>query len=262
MSDVNTYKKLSSDKIIFYIRVAETIVEVHSLFQDSRTLCKNYLIEDDATGSAADFIIDIVPRNIRQENDESQKILNTNSESIYLYFNPGYMETFAVHRKLCESIPKYGAFLMHGAVVAYKGFAYMFIAPSGTGKSTRVKLWIDEYPESIVVNGDKPFLRVTDKKVYAYGSPWCGKEHWNTNIGVPLKAMYLLERSDEDQLEEIPFKDAFAKLLNQTYIPSDPSSSLMTLSLLRRMSGKVQIYRFRSTPTRTSVRYAYETANL
>ena len=51
---------------------------------------------------------------------------------------------------------------MHGAVVAIDNKAYMFTANSGVGKTTRAKLWLNEYPDSIIVNGDKPLIKITE----------------------------------------------------------------------------------------------------
>ena len=154
-------------------------------------------------------------------------------------------------------------FLMHGSVVALDNQAYMFTAPSGVGKTTRTRLWLDLYPDSIVVNGDKPLIKITSTEAIACGTPWCGKEGWNTNTMVPLRAIFLLERADEGEessCEEISLGKAFPFLLQQTHRPEDPDLMRKTLSLLKSLEGKVKIYRFRSTPTEDSVRLAYETA--
>ncbi len=46
------------------------------------------------------------------------------------------METLALLRKVAEVLPEKDGFLMHGAVIQWKDKAYMFTAPSGTGKTT------------------------------------------------------------------------------------------------------------------------------
>ena len=53
-----------------------------------------------------------------------------------------------------EELPKHGSYIGHAAVVEYDGLAYAFMAPSGTGKSTHIKLWIDTLgPAATVING-------------------------------------------------------------------------------------------------------------
>ena len=49
---------------------------------------------------------------------------------------------------------------MHGAVIRYKGKAYLFTAPSGTGKTTHIRQWLKKAEGTFVVNGDKPLIKV------------------------------------------------------------------------------------------------------
>ena len=175
--------------------------------------------------------------------------------------SPAYLETIGAYRKIAEVMTAYDTFVMHGSVVATAEQGYLFTAPSGTGKTTRTKLWLDNIPDSMVINGDKPLIKVADDAVYVYGTPWCGKEGWNTNTSVPLQAIFLLERSDNgNTLEEVSFAEAFPFLLRQTYRPDDPEAKRKTLQLLQKMAGKVRIYRFRSEPTAEAVRMAWEKA--
>ena len=36
----------------------------------------------------------------------------------------------------------------------------IFYGPSGTGKTTHSRLWLENVPDSHILNGDKPFLQV------------------------------------------------------------------------------------------------------
>lgn len=254
---------MNTDKQTFRLLIAEQIIEVHSLYHKCRELCIDYLCTDNNESVRPNIIVDIVPRNIMRENDASQKAHGDSSNNTYLYYDPGYLECFAVHRKICEAMPKFGAFLMHGAVVAYNDHAYMFTAPSGVGKSTRVKLWLQEYPNAFIINGDKPFLKVLDHSVIAYGSPWCGKEHWNTNIGLPLQAIFILERAageEENSLQELSLEQAYPAILKQTYQPRNQKALVDTLRLLCNLEGKVRLFQLKSKPTKEGIRLAYEGA--
>ena len=177
----------------------------------------------------------------------------------------GAVEAEIIYENIALQAIDYKTFLMHGAVVAKDGFSYMFSGPCGIGKSTRVKLWIDEYPDSIIINGDKPLIKVTNNEIIACGTPWCGKEGWNTNIMLPLKAIFFLERAgknEEDSIEEIGFNKAFPLLLQQTYRPNNRDAMKKTIQLLKALEGKVKCYRFRSHPTTESVSLAYKTAHI
>ena len=233
------------------------------MYQKCRELCTDYLYNSNNDTVNPDIIVDIVPRNIMRENDASQQTNNCGFNDTYLYYDPGYLECFAVHRKICEAMPQFDTFLMHGAVVALDGLAYMFIAPSGVGKSTRVKLWLQEYGNSYVINGDKPYIKILEHSVIAYGSPWCGKEHWNTNIGLPLQAIFILERAEgeeENSLQELSLEQAYPAILRQTYQPSNQEALVDTLKLLCNLEGKVRLFQLKSKPTIEGIRLAYEGA--
>ena len=175
----------------------------------------------------------------------------------------GGIESRIIQRKIADNLPFFDSIVMHGSVVALNNQGYMFAAPSGVGKTTRTRLWLDMYSSSVVVNGDKPIIKVTETQAIACGTPWCGKEGWNTNIMVPLKTIFLLERADEDEkssIEEVSIGKAFPFLLQQTHRPKDLVLMKKTLQLLKSLEGKVKIYKFRSTPTKESVKLAFETA--
>ena len=253
------------EKNIFSLRIADLTIEVHSLYEKCRLMCGEYVLDPAASAAEKpDIIVDIVPRNIKRVNDLFQKQEVREGNGTYLYYDPGYMEYYAVQRKISEAMPMHGGMLMHGAVVADSGYAYMFTAPSGVGKSTRASLWLKTYPDAYIINGDKPFIRLKGDSVIAYGSPWCGKERWNTNVGVPLRAIFLLERSSGlemgSQIQKITIAEAYVALLNQIYQPEHPQAMANSLKLLKEIGEKVDLYRFRSTPTEEAVRLAYETA--
>ena len=108
-----------------------------------------------------------------------------------------------------------------------------------------------------------PFIKVTDTQLLACGSPWCGKEGWNTNTMVPLRAIFILERvceGEENSIEELSIGKALPTLLQQTYIPEDAHLAKSVINLLMNFNGKVKFYKFRSAPTPDAVRLAYETA--
>ena len=80
----------------------------------------------------------------------------------------GYCESLCLYRQICRRLPFYDAFLMHASVVAVDGEAYAFAAPSGTGKTTHTRLWLQQFgSRAQVVNGDKPVFRFMDGALYA-----------------------------------------------------------------------------------------------
>lgn len=149
---------------------------------------------------------------------------------------------------ISEKLIEHNAFLMHGAAIALEDKSYIFIAPSGIGKTTHIRKWLEHCPNAFVINGDKPFVLVDEKDgctIKACGSPWGGKEHLYSNAIVPLKAIILMERGEENIMQQISMADAFPILLQQIYRPVDADKMKKTLKLLQRLDGKVAFWHFK-----------------
>ncbi len=234
----------------FRMKLAERIIEVRPIYGVVREMCRNYI---DLSGAEPEITVNITPEDIAREEAEAAKREQGP-------FSPSYLEFTAVHRKIVTALLPYNTFLMHGALLSSGGQGVMITAPSGTGKTTRAKLWTDTIPGSFVVNGDKPLLRVAEDTVFACGTPWCGKESWGRNTCVPLRAILILERSDTaDSVERLSFAEAFPALLRQTFRPDGSGARRDTLRLLTSLSNRVRVYRFISRPTAEAVRLAWET---
>ena len=206
---------------------------------------------------------DIIDSCISTSSADIKKSFLENLDKVKTTFNEIEHFHIVTQKKVAEAMLNFDTILMHGSVFAKDGYAYMFTAASGVGKSTRTKLFLDIFSDAIVVNGDKPLIKITNTQAIACGTPWCGKEGWNTNTMVPLRAIFLLERAGEGEtnsIEEIIMSKAFPFLLQQTYCPDNLDLLKKTLQLLKSLEGKVKIYKFRSLPTEESVQLAYETA--
>lgn len=243
------------------VSIADTKITIHNLFLATRKWFSNYI----TTFPKPDLCINYSYADIIAERQKDQIVKDFFVQNNVAVSQRGeYYELAIILQRLADSMLDFDTLLVHGSVVALNNQAYMFTAPSGVGKSTRTKLWLDLYPESIVVNGDKPFIKITDTEAIACGSPWCGKEGWNTNTMVPIKAIFILERTkqgEDNSVAKVPFGRVFPFLLQQTYRPEDPTLMRKTLSLLKDLENKVEIYKFHSAPTLEAVQLAYETVN-
>ena len=77
----------------------------------------------------------------------------------------------------------------------------------------------------------------------ACGSPWNGKHGLGTNLCVPLKAVCILERGDENRIQKITAKQALPMLVQQSNRPTDRKWMPKYLELLDRLAGGVEFYR-------------------
>ena len=104
-----------------------------------------------------------------------------------------------------------GTLEMHASVVSNSGKAYLFLAKSGTGKSTHSQLWIENVPGTSLVNDDNPVIRVMeDGRVNVYGSPWSGKTPCYRNVCFPVGALVRIRRASENRIQKLPLLEAYA----------------------------------------------------
>lgn len=155
-------------------------------------------------------------------------------------------------------MPDYDTVVFHGSVIAVDGQAYLFTARSGTGKSTHTRLWREYLGDRVVmVNDDKPMLRITDSGVTAYGTPYNGKHRLGTNTAAPLRAICILTRGDKNSIARIGKSDAYDMILQQVYRPKDPLQMIKTLNLVDKLTEKVLLYKLACNMDISAAEVAY-----
>lgn len=225
-------------------RIADKTIEICSIYERVHKLCCEY-----ECGGAGELAIETT------EADIAAEAANSTIKS-----SPEYLEELAVYRKIAEAMLEYDTFLMHGSVIAVDGQAYMFTAASGTGKSTHARLWREMLGDrAVMVNDDKPLLRITDSGIIVYGTPWNGKHRLGTNMSAPLKAVCFLERAEKNSIMPVGKYAVYDKLLMQTYRPSDPALLKRTLALVDRLAAAVRLYRLCCNMEPDAARLAFET---
>ena len=150
--------------------------------------------------------------------------------------------------------------LFHGSVIAVDGIGYLFTAKSGTGKSTHTRLWREMLGErAVMINDDKPLISLSENGIMVYGTPWDGKHRLSTNIGVPLKAVCILERAEENRIVPITKKDAYNMLMQQVYRPTGAEGMMKTLALIDRLAAGVKLYSLGCNISPQAAEIAYRT---
>ena len=218
--------------------MAGRIIEISSLYETVHAYCAEYRTE-----GTPDFGVEICREDIENEREHSAQIARAEGRDPYAP-SDDYLEELAVYRKIAEKMPEYDTFLFHGSCIAVDGEAYLFTAKSGTGKSTHARLWRELLRErAVMVNDDKPLITVGEEGVLIHGTPYNGKHHLGTRITVPLKAICLLERSQDNWIRPVSRAEAFPMLLQQTYRPSDRIAMVKTVELLEKAAKLVRLYR-------------------
>ena len=216
----------------YSLYICDKIVRVEEEFGTFRYFCKGYLVKEPAP--YVDYSIKITKEDI-----DKQRIISGPWTKDDLC---GYV----LLKKIAKLFLKdERTIFVHGSVVAYKNSAFMFTAPSGTGKTTHSLLWTKYMPDAYILNGDKPFI-TTQNGICAWGAPWSGAEHFNRNEGVELKAICFLKRAEKNRIVEISDIEAISMLVRQTGDPdpSDYHTKIWMMEGLNQLRGRVKFYRY------------------
>ena len=231
------------------IKLADISIRMENRYPELEILCRGYETEE-----APLLTLSVTQAEIEEERTRQAEI-----------FTDGYLETVCLYRKLALEILRYGVFLLHAAVIDVDHAGYGFLAHSGTGKTTQTRLWLEHFgSRARIINGDKPLVRAVPRgegwEFVAYGTPWCGKEGWGCNAGVPLKALFLLERSTVPSCVPASQEESIDGLFHQLLLPQRADQMEALLSLTDRLVETVPCYRLRCDMTEASVLAAYHGA--
>ena len=86
----------------------------------------------------------------------------------------------------------------------------------------------------------------SDTQLMAFGTPWCGKEHWQTKTCTPLKALCLLERGEENAIFPVEPFEVLEEIMHHFHLPGGGQvDTVKLMELVDRMLATVPVYRLR-----------------
>jgi len=241
--------------INFRIKIAEFVFDITTQYEDTKKLCKDYLSNDDSS-----FSIVINQDDIEYERKKSY------DEAIYEGlvpedFSDGYLETIAVYRKIAEYICDFDASVFHGSLISLNGVGYLFTGRSGIGKTTHISNWLKMYPETKIINGDKPIIRIINNEIIGYGTPWSGKENYNINSNVKVKAIIEVTRDSNNHIDKMNINDCLPLLLSQTYRSNLNNGVKKALEFAIKLGSTCELYKLGCNMDVDSARVSYEGLN-
>lgn len=137
---------------------------------------------------------------------------------------------------------KHDGMMLHSSCVEKDGYAYLFSAKSGTGKSTHTHLWLKNLEGTRIINDDKPALVLENGKWYACGTPFSGKTDENVDVKVPIRALVFLNRSEKNEVKRMPVVQAIGMLLSQTIRPNSKELAEKMLELADELLTEVPVF--------------------
>lgn len=236
----------------FRIEIAGKTAEVHSLFESTRDYCRSYLTE-----KRADFTVTVTREDLEFEQAELRREAEEEGFKPRTFTDP-FLDRAAIQRKVAEYLFDQNVLLFHGSAVAVDGEGYLFTARCGTGKSTHTRYWREVLgARAVMVNDDKPFLRIMDGGVLVCGAPWSGKHGLDTNITVPLKGICILERGPENRIRRIGPKEAMDMLLKQSCPPRDGSKTAGFWKLVEQLAQNTSLWHMECTKAPEAAAVSY-----
>ncbi|WP_405353009.1 hypothetical protein [Ruminococcus sp.] len=208
-------------------KIADLFINIQCKSEYAKNLLKNYLSD----AKKFDFSLEITAEDIKKE------------KNTVAGYSDGMYEATAILRKLSNILLlNYNGALIHCAVIAYNGKAYAFSAPSGTGKTTHIKIWQKCLGDKVkIINGDKPFIRYINGKPIAFGTPWQGKENLGSNAHYPLDGIFILKRGLANSVKTAKSDTVFS-LINSIACPKNQLGKIKALEFLDRLSHDVKIF--------------------
>ena len=163
---------------------------------------------------------------------------------VYPYVDRSLAEYVIFGASFYEAVLDFDAILLHSSAIAVDNQAYLFTADSGTGKSTHTKLWMDYFGDrAVMINDDKPVIRIIDGNIFACGTPFSGKHDINSNLLVPLKGICCLNQGKENHIEKISNREAIQKLMQQTLLVPHKTGVNNLLDVLDKVIKSVDVYK-------------------
>lgn len=164
-----------------------------------------------ADGIKADFSLEITEELLKKK------------AACYKTDNMEYVEYLVTGTEFYKKLLSYEGMMLHSSAVEVDGYAYLFSAPCGTGKSTHTEMWqrLLGKDKAVIINDDKPAIRKKNGIYCAYGTPFSGKHDISVDKGYPIKGICFIRRSAENKIHEIDIKTALVPFFDQTIRPDD-----------------------------------------
>ena len=231
----------------FDIKIADLTVGISCTYPLTRRLCEGYLTTD-----APMFCVEVS----EEEKEELRKYFLGSCGAM----SEDYVESIALHEAINEKVLNYDAAVFHAALISFDGEGVAFTAPSGTGKTTHIKLWRRVYGDRVeCINGDKPLFTLRDGKFFASGMPWSGKEHWNCNKTVPLKAICFVDRAETNSISPLnDNREIMRRLFFQLMMPKDDALMVKYLDFANKLVNTVPFYLLRCNMDPDAARVAHD----
>ena len=213
-------------------QIADVVFAANIKYNYTKTILGNYVYHGE---KPAEFFIDVSKNDLKEEKAR---------QASFMDYPDFYLESTVVFRALCNYLLNgHNGIIFHSSAIEIDNRAYLFTAPSGTGKSTHTALIKQLLKDKMsYINDDKPIIRYIDNEFYVYGTPWMGKSNLGKNTRVKLGGIFSIYRSSENIIEKVSPEKILLKILKQTLMPTTKEQTDNLFLLISKMLKSVPIF--------------------
>lgn len=230
-------------------KIADLKVLLTTYHPTTEQRAKEYISEENWDDKDADVVIDVGQEYYEKRYKDCKYPTNYNTIE--------YGVTGSLFNRY---LLKYDGCMLHSSAVVVDGYAYLFSADSGTGKSTHTGLWLEHFKDkAFIINDDKPAIRKIDNQWYVYGTPWSGKTDQNVNVKAKLGGIVFIERSENNWIRDLEAAEAIPLFFNQTIRRMKTEQNMdLVLTMMERVLTENPLYKMGCNISDEAVETAYQ----
>ena len=155
-------------------------------------------------------------------------------------------EYHLLHLVISNALLPFNRCVFHGTAFLWHDKAWLFSAPSGTGKTTQYRQWRRLYRDEVrILNGDKPILQFCDDgTIMVHPSPWKGKERMGSMLKAPLGGIIYLQQGQENTIERMESQDAAVPIYRQfLFLPETEEAVRQVCRMEDKLLRNIPVWR-------------------
>lgn len=207
----------------FQVKIADVVFGINAQYAETQAYFADFL-----SAETVNETIDVLQSDIAEIMEK------------YNDFSEEMSERAVVKYKMDKCLAEYGAFPLHATSLSYNGYAYIFTAASGVGKSTHAKRWREAFGSNVVmINDDRPYLKVTQDGIFAYSHPQAGKHKIYSNTSAQVRLIGKIIRDPENYVVRVPKTVFFPYLVQQSFTMDEPQITEKIIKLIIQVVNRV-----------------------
>jgi len=140
-------------------------------------------------------------------------------------------------------LPQHQGIMVHASGIVIKEKGYLFVGPSGAGKTTLANFWNKEKGVT-VLNDERLIVRRKNSAFWLYGTPWNTTFSGCSSKSAPLKKVFFISHAKKNTLQKATSPAIFFDLFSQLFLPYwNPASVRKTFKICENVLTEIPTFR-------------------